>query len=100
MNIPDSIWEAAEKIGGFDWEATGGGVDYVSRVIGTNKDKSSRLALLAARNDAGSPDNLRKEKARIVITLDRDWRDTVTVDVANALEGLKAMATMETVRSG
>lgn len=100
MNIPDSIWKVAEKMGGFDWIATGGGIDYITRNIGVNSDGSTRVAFLKAREDAGSPDNLRIEKATVVIPLDEHWRDNVYIDVANAFTGLQLMVGIETIKSG
>ena len=33
MNIPQVIWNKAEKLG-LDWVSTGGGMDYIHREIG------------------------------------------------------------------
>lgn len=92
FNIPESIIAEAERQG-LEAMATGGGVDYIYKLIGKNQDGSQRVVLLATAHDAGTPDRL-NEKSELQIMLREDWTDAVTIPVSNARAGMIMMATM------
>jgi len=92
FNIPESIIAEAERQG-LDAMATGGGVDYIYKKLGTNQDGSERVVLLATAHDAGTPDRL-SERSELQVMMRQDWTDAVTIPVPNAKEGMALMAKM------
>lgn len=91
-NIPRSIIKVAEELG-LDAMATGGGVDYIFKRLGTNTDGSPKLAILSSALDASSPDTLR-EKSEIGILLNQDWTSSVYIPFSTAREALQVLARM------
>lgn len=91
-NITPAIVKAAEALG-LEALATGGNCDFIMKRIGTNKDRSPRIVILASAEQAGTPDKL-SEKAELLIILDREWHDEVGIPCGTARDGLNLMARM------
>jgi len=91
-NIPKSIIDLAEKLG-LDAMATGGGVDYIYKRLGTNTDGSPKIAILSSALDASSPDTLR-EKSEIGILLNEDGTASIYIPFATAREAIQVLARM------
>lgn len=91
-NINQSIVNEAEKLG-LDAMATGGGLDYIYKVLGKNEDGSDRVVILGDREDAGSPDYL-SSKCELHILLSEDWTDQVSIPVSNARAGMVMMVSI------
>ena len=90
--IPKSIIKVAEDLG-LDAMATGGGVDFIYKRLGTNTDGSPKLAILTAALTPHSPDSLR-EKSEIGILLNSDWTASIYIPFSTAREAMEVLARM------
>ena len=91
-NITESIINEAERLG-LDAIATGGGNDFISKVVGTNEDGSPRHVILTAGKTAGSPDRL-NERSDVLIYLNENGTDQVAMSFGSAKEAMFVMSKM------
>ena len=91
-NISDEIADEAQRLG-LNAMATGGNCDYIYKGLGKNEDGSDRVVLLGSPDDAGSPDRL-MESCLLLIMLNEEWNDQVTIPVSNCRAGMALMTQM------
>lgn len=96
MNIPNSMWDAAEKRG-LDWIATGGGCDFIWRGVGKGESRAGDmhgvdLVLSSLPLDGTSPDRLDEPCSVAIYINDPEWLDGTFVEFDNANAAMDFMA--------
>lgn len=101
MNIPQKIWNAAEKRG-LDWIATGGGFDFVWRGLGKGESRAGDmhgvdLVLAVSEDLACSPDVLGEPCTVSIYVNDPEWQNGIFIDFADAKIAMDFMASAQNV---
>jgi hypothetical protein len=96
MNINDSIWKYADKLG-LGWACTGGGCDFISRDVytsaGHKEDGHHYELILSSQEDIGcSPDKLNEPSCVSIYAPGSGWMESIIIPFPTARVAMNFMA--------